>query len=248
MMIEKCLRLALVLSILLTSLLGLTISLALAEEETWIGIFPPKLGRAVERPLNKYLFTPLESTVGMFSLGDYIFDPIEEQIPNLRLQGVLRNRTWRYLHGPTGDTGIVGPPIANRRVARKNRFAMIEWLSELEAHYYVKPELELVTIFDYRYDSVFDWDKNWRYSRTTPYRGFPEEVETELAYLHRTKEILREAYLNYMLSTEENGSWNFKFGKQQLGLGKQDFNVIDIISSRFTTDSPISSLSASYPT
>jgi hypothetical protein len=215
---KKILGLVLTVSVVL----GLTFSPARAQQQ---GFFPPWLGDAVEGTATKYFFGPLESTMGNFSMGTYLTDPIEEQIPGLDLLGLVRNRTWGYSHGP--------------RDQRRNRFNMIEWQAELEARYQVSPDLEFTAIFDYRYDAVFDWDNSFRY-RGVDYHGFPKGVESELAYYHRTKQILRELFVNYSITTRENGAWNFRFGKQQVGLGKQDFNVIDKISSQFNTVGPIS--------
>ncbi|MBI1988048.1 MAG: hypothetical protein HYS70_06865 [Nitrospinae bacterium] len=220
---------------------------------------------AISRAFMK--ISPLESpVVTQFRLLGSQIDYLTEAIPGLEIMGMIKNRTWVNTHGRSGYTSGGGDLHGdargniNNKGRRVSQFNMIEWLGELEMRYSISPNFSLTSVLNYRYDSLYDWDKGHILGGTEkPYpdeikrfglrtaqamglvrRQLEKEVEKEQSYYRDTKQILRELYLDAIFPSSENGTVSFRLGKQQVGLGKQDFNVIDLISPRWSVESPYS--------
>jgi hypothetical protein len=91
-------------------------------------------------------------------------------------------------------------------------------LGELELSYLLTPNIELINVFNFRYDAVFDWDGN----------DFSDAARKEQEYYRKTKQILRELYVKIY-----RDKFLFQIGKQQVVWGKMEGKVIDIINPDF---------------
>ncbi len=58
---------------------------------------------------------------------------------------------------------------------------MIEWRAEIEARYRVNPNINLTAIVNYRYDSVYDWQKRSQRGFDRGADGFPLSLDSQRA-------------------------------------------------------------------
>ena len=123
---------------------------------------------------------------------------IKKDIPNLDIKGFLENETDLNLHERSYET------------------QKIEWLAEMDLRYKLSENKKIVNIYNYLYDSMFDWDAKSAFSSAT---------EKELERYHTEKRILRELYLDWALN-----NWKLILGKQQVAWGKVDGRkVLDML-------------------
>ena len=182
------------------------------------------------------------------------FDPfghalnnVEECVPGLWLKGVIWNDTGLFLNGRGreggGKTmrGNPNPPAAGRYnsnpglpagALRKRNYNLekIEWFTELEARY-VPPSisnLEFVSIWDFRYNALYDWDHSFKHSfggtRSAARRNLYPAVKEADEYYNDTKRIWRELYLKWTPP-----GWIIQLGKQQHIWAKVDTKVHDSV-------------------
>ncbi|MDP6559869.1 MAG: hypothetical protein QF619_07095 [Candidatus Binatia bacterium] len=142
-----------------------------------------------------------------------VFDPVEEAVPGLELQGSLRFRPRIDLHGKSNS---VGPGVKKRY-----NWSMFEWLAEVGIDYEISRDLRVVNIYNFLYDGFFDWSTNGIDWDKEPYRS----TRRIRKYYRTTDRILRELYLDWYI-----GDWWLRIGKQQLAWGKMRGKYIDIIN------------------
>ena len=187
-----------------------------------------------------------------FDLSDFNplghrLDSIEEAVPGLRLKGIIWNDTGLFLNGRGreggGDImrGIPTPPPPGSYnsnpglpvgAIRKRNYNLekIEWFTELEARYMPPsiPNLEFVSIWDFRYNALYDWDHSFKHSfgaTTSPARRnlYPAVKEAD-EYYNDTKRIWRELYLKWTPP-----GWVIQLGKQQHIWAKVDTKIHDAV-------------------
>lgn len=151
-----------------------------------------------------------DERISLFDPVGSLFNPLREAVPGLEVKGLVRNWTRLAIHEDTYDPN-------SRGFERTKRFPSIEWLGELKLRYQATPNLEIVNIDNFLYDSAFRWESGGSYSPT---------ARRELEYYHTTDRILRELYAVYYY----DDILDIKLGKQQLVWGKMDGKVIDIIN------------------
>src|SRR3990167_2157225 len=198
------------------------------------------------------LTTPAQTQEGRkwFDLSDFdpfghALDNVEECVPGLYLKGVLWNDTGLFLNGrgreggghvmrgdptPPGLAGFNSNPglPASPTTKRNYNLEKIEWFTELEARY-VPPgirQLEFVSIWDFRYNALYDWDHSFKHSfgpATSDARryGYPAVKDAD-EYYNETKRIWREFYLKWTPP-----GWTIQLGKQQHIWAKVDVKVHD---------------------
>ncbi|MBI2877347.1 MAG: hypothetical protein HYY20_10740, partial [Candidatus Tectomicrobia bacterium] len=152
-----------------------------------------------------------DERISLFDPVGPFFDPLEEAVPGLMIKGMVRNWTRMATHRRTYD------PDPQIDFHRTKRFPSIEWLGELELRYQATPNLELVNINNFLYDSAFRWESGGPYSHS---------ARKELKYYHTTDRILRELYAAYYYED----ILDIRLGKQQMVWGKMDGKVIDFIN------------------
>jgi len=85
--------------------------------------------------------------------------------------------------------------------------------------------MEIVNIYNFLYDSIFDWEAK---------HVFSSETERKLRVYRNGKRILRELYLDWALN-----DWRFILGKQQVVWGKVDGRkVLDMINPEDFREGP----------
>ncbi|MFQ5903577.1 MAG: hypothetical protein ACE5JO_07800, partial [Candidatus Binatia bacterium] len=113
--------------------------------------------------------------------------PLEESIPGLTVTGFIKNWTDFNLQGDRKayrlSSGELAGGIGLGHRSKDWESQMAQWLGELELRYQASPNLELVNIYNFLYDAVYDWQE----SSLDPASKTAE-------YYHSTKRILRELY------------------------------------------------------
>jgi len=143
-------------------------------------------------------------------IGENIFRPLEKAVPGLKLYGFIENEFDISLHKHP-HKGLNLPKS-------ESTFQKIQWLFELEGNYNFNDKISLNVILDMLYDSVYDWDDDFKksYNRS----------ERKLKYFRQGKRILREMYFQFKYP-----DWNLRVGKQQVVWGKVDgAKIMDIIN------------------
>jgi hypothetical protein len=147
------------------------------------------------------------------------FDPLGKalapvnRIPNLKVDGMLYNTSlWNV--DRDGKYGYVD---------RDWRYQEIQWIGELGVRYQVAPRAEMVSRFQYMYDSVYDWQRSNLYA---------DEIDTD-SYKLPGDHFLREFHLDL-----ESDKWFVKIGKQNVIWGKMEGRWMDFINNLEAKDGP----------
>lgn len=90
-----------------------------------------------------------DERISLFDPIGSLLDPLEEAVPGLMIKGMLRDWTRMASHRRTYDPD---PRIDFRR---SKTFPSIEWLGELEFRFQVSPNLEVVNIENFLYDTAY---------------------------------------------------------------------------------------------
>lgn len=140
------------------------------------------------------------------------FDPLGKalkpvkQIPKLKVDGMLYNTTLVNIHEGK-KTGFVD---------RDWRFQEIQWRGELGLRYQLSNHAEMVTRFQYAYDTVYDWQSSNLYA---------DKIHSD-SYRLPSDHILRECHLDLELE-----KWKIKLGKQQVVWGKMEGRWMDFVNN-----------------
>lgn len=141
-------------------------------------------------------------------IGRYLRQPIEREIPNLRLKGFFRQ--WSDVL--TDQDGPVG--FSNQDF----RFLQLQNLFELEMGYHIADGFDVNAVGHFLYDGVYDWQGSDGLTR--------DRISRTAEIYHERERVLREIYVSYRTSR-----FDFKFGKQQISWGKMDGQFIDTINA-----------------
>lgn len=153
----------------------------------------------------------LDAYVSEFNpIGHYLIDPINEAVPRLHLKGAMRlDANWN-VHGDDHDVGV-------GKINKDWRAQKIEWLFELEGHYKLSDNWEMVGVAHFLYDAAFDWQHS---------RGlYADRINKTSHYYHQGERILRELYLKGFW-----GNFDLYLGKQQVVWGKMEGRCLDIVN------------------
>jgi len=143
-------------------------------------------------------------------IGHHLIEPLNKAFPRLHLKGAIRLDANFNVHGDDHDVGI-------GKIDKDWRAQKLEWLVELEAHYKITDNWELVGVTHFLYDTAYDWQESDGL--------FADRADRSAHYYHRGEQILREFYLKGFW-----GNWDIFLGKQQVVWGKMEGRVLDIVN------------------
>ena len=129
-----------------------------------------------------------------------------KQIPKLKVDGMLYNTTLVNIHEGK-KTGFVD---------RDWRFQEIQWRGELGLRIQLSNNAEMVTRFQYAYDTVYAWQSSNLYA---------DKIHSD-SYRLPSDHILRECHLDLELE-----KLKIKLGKQQVVWGKMEGRWMDFVNN-----------------
>lgn len=182
-------------------------------------------------------------------IGKYLIRPIEEEVPKLKLNGLIRTRLSISTHrhpfkgtymNNTNDPRMGVPPgpptpdYVGDRSRVKYNVQNWEWLGELEAKYAVSDNIRFVAIGNFVYDAAYDVDSDVRH-----YFGEWKNDWQQWHYYRTGKRILKECYVDIDSPLGSPLRYRLRLGKQFVTWGRVDgARIMDIINPEDFREGP----------